>query len=118
MISPSRLQIIFGVAVIVAAGAVIAGIGYDIDLSGSAPSGQTGVPQPAPVAAVHTAGWYVAHPDIAKQDDARCGDDAATISPAACQNVELAEEKMLADEMRNAVLSNSASVKPNAIQAP
>jgi len=118
MISPSRLQIIFGVAVIVAAGVVITKVGYDMHMSGSASYRPTGVPQPASIAVVHTADWYVAHPDIAKQDDARCGDNAATISLAACQNVESAEEQLLADEMRNAVSSNSTSVKPNAIQAP
>jgi len=118
MRSLSRLQVIFGVAVIVAAGGVITKVGYDMHLSGSASSRPTGVPQPASIAAVHTAGWYVAHPDIAKEDDARCGDNAATISPAACQNVESAEEQLFADEMRSAALSNNTSAKPNATKAP
>ncbi|MCU4162115.1 hypothetical protein AiwAL_18845 [Acidiphilium sp. AL] len=116
MMYPSRLQIIIGAVVIIAAGGVTIGIDYDMRLSGNAISGQAGIS--APAAAVHTASWYVAHPAIAKRDETNCGDNAASISPAACQNIESAEEQLLADELHQAAMSNSAKAKPNAAQAP
>ncbi len=116
MIYPSRLQIIIGLAVIIAGTGVIVGVDFNLRSSRNAASGQAGISTPA--AAVHTASWYVAHPAIAKSDEARCGDNAASISPAACQNVESAEEQLLADEMHQAAMSNSANAKPNAAPAP
>ena len=118
MIYLFRLPIIFGGAVIVTAGSVIAGIGFDLHPSGSASSRQAGMPKSAPVTAVPTAGWYVAHPNIANRDEARCGDNAAILSSAACQNVESAEEQLLADEMHNAALSNRGSAKRNTMKSP
>ncbi len=116
MMYPSRLQMIIGMAVIVSAGGVIIGVDYNRHQSINAASGQTGLS--VPVAVVHTASWYVAHPTIAKRDETICGDNAASISPAACQNVESAEEQLLADELHEAAMSNSANAKPNAAQAP
>jgi hypothetical protein len=116
MIYPSRLQIIIGLAVIIAGTGVIVGVDFNLRSSRNAASGQAGISTPA--AAVHTASWYVAHPAIAKSVEARCGDNADSISPAACQNVESAEEKLLADEMHQAAMSNSANDKPNAAPAP
>lgn len=116
MMYPSRLQIIIGMAVIVAAGGVIIGIDYKMRVSGNATSGQAGISGLA--AAVHTASWYVAHPAIAKRDETNCGDNAASIPTAACQNVESAEEQLLADQLHQAAMSNSANAKPNAAPAP
>lgn len=116
MIYPSRLQIIIGLAVIIAGTGVIIGVDFNLRSSRNAAPGQVG--RSIPAAAVHTASWYVAHPAIAKSDEARCGDNAASISPAACQNVESAEEQLLADEMHQAAMSNSENAKPNAAPAP
>ncbi|WP_284259128.1 hypothetical protein [Acidocella aquatica] len=116
MIYPSRLQIIIGVAVIIAETGVILGVDFNMRSSRNAAPGQARMSVPA--ADVHTASWYVAHPAIAKSDEARCGDNAASISQAACQNVESAEEQLLADEMHRAAMSNSANAKPNAAPAP
>jgi predicted alpha/beta hydrolase family esterase len=63
----------------------------------------------APAASVHTADWYVAHPTVAKEDEERCGDDAASISSAACQNVESAEQELLANEMKSAAAANGSA---------
>jgi hypothetical protein len=112
------MQIIVSVVAIVGAGSLIGGIEYCAHRSGRTASGQGQVFEPSPTAIVHTASWYVAHPDIAKQDEARCGDNAATISQAACQNVEAAEEQLLAVQMRNAAAENSASTKSNAMKVP
>ena len=116
MMYPSRLPIVIGAAVVVAAGGVMIGIDYDMSLSGNAVSGQAGIS--APAVAVHTASWYVAHPAIAKRDETNCGDNAASMPLAACQNIESAEEQLLADELHQAAMSNSANAKPNAAQAP
>lgn len=116
MIYPSRLQVIIGLAVIIAGTGVIFGVDFNMRSSRNEASGQAGLSTPA--AAVHTANWYVAHPAIAKRDEARCGDNAASISQAACQNVESAEEQLLADEMHQAAMSNSANANPNAAAAP
>ena len=116
MMYPSRLQMIIGMAVIVSAGGIIFGVDQNRHQSGNAASGQASLSFPAEV--VHTASWYVAHPTIAKRDETICGDNAASISPAACQNVESAEEQLLADKLHAAAMSNSANTKPNAAQAP
>ena len=116
MIYPSRLQIVIGAAVIIAAGGVMIGIDYDMRLSGNVISGPAGISVPA--VAVHTAIWYVAHPAIAKRDETSCGDNAASMPLAACQNVESAEEQLLADQLHQAAMSNSTNAKPNAAQAP
>lgn len=65
---------------------------------------------------VHTASWYVAHPDILKQDEQRCAGDAATMSQAACQNVASADAQVAAgDYAKAAAQNNAAGVKtPNA----
>jgi hypothetical protein len=65
---------------------------------------------------VHTTAWYMAHPDIAKQDEARCGNDAASISEAACQNEASAENLLLENELRNAAAANSAAAKDQTSQ--
>ncbi len=53
----------------------------------------------------HTIAWYVAHPDILKQYERRCADDAATMSPAPCQDVYSAEAQLSAGRMQKAVSS-------------
>lgn len=116
MMYPSRLQMFIGMTVIVSAAGVIFGVDYNRHQSGNAASGQAGLSVPAEV--VHTASWYVAHPTIAKRDETICGDNAASISAAACQNVESAEEQLLADELHAAAMSNNANAKPNAAQSP
>lgn len=58
---------------------------------------------------VHTADWYVAHPDILHQDEKRCAGNAAVISPAACQNVASADVRLDVIEMQNAAASNVAA---------
>jgi hypothetical protein len=107
-----------GVAAIASVSVLIGGIEYGVHRSGSALSVQGQIFELAPTAVVHTASWYVAHRDIAKQDEARCGDNAATISQAACQNVESAEEQLLADQMRSATTENSSSTKSSAVKVP
>ncbi|MDE2342143.1 MAG: hypothetical protein KGL63_01905 [Betaproteobacteria bacterium] len=118
MFYPSRIQIIIGVVAIAGMGGLIGGIEYGAHRSGRTVSGQGEVFELPPTAIVHTASWYVAHPDIAKQDEARCGDNAATISRAACQNVESAEEELLANQMRNAAAENSSATNSNTTKVP
>jgi len=58
---------------------------------------------------VHTANWYVTHPNVLKQDERRCAGDAATISRASCQNADSADEQLTQIEMQNAATENGAS---------
>lgn len=118
MVYPTRLKVIIGLVAVVAMGSGIAGIEYSIHPPSRALLKQGEAPQSVPGASVHTANWYVAHPGIAKRDEVRCGSNAAMISSAACQNVESAEEQLLADEMQKAALSNSSSTKSSAVKAP
>ncbi|MDD2893565.1 MAG: hypothetical protein PHF20_06505 [Halothiobacillaceae bacterium] len=118
MFYPSRIQIVVAVVAIAGVSGLIGGIEYSVHRSGRSISGQGQVFEPPPTAVVHTASWYVAHPDIAKQDEVRCGDNAATISQAACQNVESAEEQLLAIQMRNAADQNNVPTKSNAMKVP
>lgn len=56
---------------------------------------------PPAAAPVHTADWYVAHPAVLKADSARCGGNAASLSPAACQNVAAAEEQLAPSQLQS-----------------
>jgi hypothetical protein len=60
---------------------------------------------------VHTADWYVAHPDVLKADDARCGGDAASIPQTACQNAATADQRLLAQQLQGAASANAAAAK-------
>jgi hypothetical protein len=61
---------------------------------------------------VHSAAWYVAHPDILHEDERRCAGDAATISRAACQNVASADAQLNVIEMQNAAAANGDAAPP------
>jgi hypothetical protein len=74
----------------------------------SSSSSSTDVLIPIVPAEVHTANWYVAHPDILKQDEMRCAGDAATISQAACQNAYSADEQRTQTDMQKAAAENGA----------
>lgn len=60
----------------------------------------------APV--VHTADWYVAHPDVLKEDEKKCAGDASVMPQAACQNVSSADARLTALEMQKAADENAA----------
>jgi hypothetical protein len=74
------------------------------------------VPMNPGVPIIHTEAWYVAHPNIAKQDEDRCGGDAASLPQAACQNVASAEEELLVQQLQTQATANSAPV--NSPKAP
>ena len=73
---------------------------------------------PAPPPVVHTADWYVAHPDVLKEDDARCAGDAASIPQAACQNAATADQRLLASQLGQAAAANAAAGKISQPKAP
>lgn len=75
------------------------------------------VPAP-PSETVHTADWYVAHPDVLKADDARCGNDAASIPQAACQNAASADQKILAAQLGQAAAANANAAKSQPPKTP
>jgi hypothetical protein len=75
------------------------------------PSPQETVTAPSPVI-VHTAAWYVAHPDILKQDEQRCAGDAASLPQAACQNAASADFQISEIDMKNAAAANQNQKSP------
>jgi hypothetical protein len=64
-----------------------------------------------PTSMVHTASWYVAHPDALKADSQKCGGDAASIPAAACQNVAAAEEQLAPAQLQS--LDSDAPTNPS-----
>ncbi len=72
---------------------------------------------PAPQT-VHTADWYVAHPDILKADDARCGGNAASIPQTACQNAATADQRLLSQQLQGAASANAAAGKTSSPSTP
>lgn len=71
-----------------------------------------------PAEIVHTADWYVAHPDVLKTDEARCGGNAESIPPAACQNVATAEQTLLTQQLQSAAATNAALAKTPTSKSP
>ena len=65
---------------------------------------------PPPIA--HSAAWYVAHPDVLREDEKRCAGDAATILCAACQNIASADAQLNVIKMRNAAAANADTALP------
>ena len=68
---------------------------------------------------VHTAAWYVAHPDVLKANEKRCAGDAASIPQAGCQNASAADEQLSAADYANAAASNGgAEQHPPVLKSP
>ena len=65
------------------------------------------VPALAP-SQIHSAAWYVKHPNILKQDEQRCAGDAATMTPAACQNVASADAQLAGSDYATAAAAFNA----------
>ena len=71
------------------------------------------VPEAAPATpVVHSAAWYVAHPDVFREDEKRCAGNATTMSVATCQNVASADAQLNLIEMRNAATANQDAAPP------
>jgi hypothetical protein len=117
-VSPLGIKITIGILVIALGGGAVIVIGDQGRSSNTIGPGAPGVSLVVPPEPVHTAAWYVAHPDNAKQDEDRCGGDAASISPAACQNVASAEQQLFANEMKNAAAANGATGASNNSKTP
>jgi len=65
------------------------------------------VPALAP-SQIHSAEWYVKHPNILKQDEQRCAGDAATMTPAGCQNVASADAQLAGADYATAAAAFNA----------
>lgn len=100
----TSVKIWIGVLAIVAGGGAVMAISHQDNNSGQS---ETVLVNPGgPI--IHTEAWYVAHPDVAKQDEARCGGDAGSIPHAACQNVASAEEELLVQQLQNQAPANNS----------
>jgi hypothetical protein len=109
MTSTLSTKISIGILIaVLGGGASIIGL-YHNPSATSSTSSSTDVLIPMMSAEVHTASWYVAHPDILKQDEMRCAGDAATISRAACQNAYSADEQRTQIDMQKAAAENGAN---------
>ena len=70
---------------------------------------QAGVRQMIVTPEVHSAAWYLRHPDILKQDEQRCAGNAGMMTPAACQNVASADAQLAGADYANAAAAFNAS---------
>ena len=57
---------------------------------------------------VHSAAWYVRHPDVLKQDERRCAGNAEMMTPAACQNVAAADVQLAGADYAKAAAAFNA----------
>ena len=110
MTAPAPAKIAIGLVIILAGGGAV------ILFSNLSPSHKAGPPvesvvnpgPPPPI--VHSAAWYVAHPDVLKTDEQRCAGDAATMTQAACQNAASADAQLAgADYAKAAATLNAES---------
>jgi hypothetical protein len=108
MINALTMKIGIAVVVIAAAGGTVFAFHGG---EGSSPGVPSAVIAIIPPDTVHTADWYVAHPDVLKQDEGRCAGDAATISQASCQNVASADNQIGIVEMQKAAAQDGSSGK-------
>lgn len=92
------------IAVVLGGGAILI-IGHQGQRSGEPAVVRSSLPPET----IHTAAWYVEHPDVLKQDEARCAGDAATMPQAACQNAYSADSTISETEMENAAAQNGSS---------
>lgn len=95
--SPLATKISIGVLVVVLGSGAVMVIGHQSREAGE-PSTVITIP-PTPI--VHTAGWYVAHPDALKTDSQKCGRNAESMPAAACQNVAAAEEQLAPSQLQS-----------------
>ena len=101
----SSSKIILSITLILIGSGVVIYLGHESNNIGQ-PTTLELAPQSS---GAHTADWYVAHPDVLHQDEKRCAGDAATMSPAACQNVTSADARLNVIEMQKAAASNAAA---------
>jgi len=71
---------------------------------------------PAQAPEIHTAAWYVAHPDVLKVDEQRCAGDAATLPQAACQNIASADAQVAGADYAKAAATLSGASGTGAVQ--
>jgi hypothetical protein len=57
---------------------------------------------------VHSAAWYVGHPNVLKRDERRCAGNAEMMTPAACQNVASADAQLAGTDYENAAAAFNA----------
>jgi hypothetical protein len=117
MTIPSPKIIIGALAILFGGGAVILIANVGTSHQGT-PTTQIELMPPPPE--VHTANWYVAHPNVLKADEQRCAGDAARIPQVACQNAAAADAQLSAAEYANAAaaLSSAPNGRPSTLKTP
>jgi len=115
MMKPTTTQLSIGLLVILAGGGcvgVMSEVSHSHQTSTSEP---VVIIQPTPPSTIHSAEWYVAHPDVLKVDERRCAGDASTMTPAACQNVASADTQLAGADYAKAAATLNAGAKSNTI---
>lgn len=112
MITPTPTKIAIGAIIILAGGGAVVLLS-DLEPSHKAgPAASLVVSPVPPPTVVHSAAWYVTHPDVLKADEQRCAGDAATMTQAACQNIASADAQLAgADYAKAAAMLNAESTK-------
>ena len=95
--NPLTTKIGIGVLIVVLGSATMLLISREGEKAGEPSTLITSPPAPT----VHTAAWYVAHPDALKVDSQKCGGDAASMPAAACQNIAAAEEQLVPSQLQS-----------------
>jgi len=115
---PASTKVGVTIIVVALAGGIVIVVASTARHGASSPEVTTSLQFAAPPQIVHTAEWYVAHPDVLKADEARCGSDAASIPQAACQNTASADQQLLAAQLQQAAAANAAAAKTSSPKTP
>jgi hypothetical protein len=56
----------------------------------------------SPLPVIHTADWYIEHPDVLKLDEAKCNRNDGEISQPNCENVDAAGARLAPSQLQAA----------------
>lgn len=93
MPSFSGSRILIGVAIVCAGG----GLAVFVVENGRHPS-----PPVPPISILHTADWYLAHPDVLKNDATKCDRNDGELPQPACENVDAAQSRLAPSQLQAA----------------
>jgi len=92
---PSTMNVAIGIGAIIIGGGIVIMIAYE-----GGKAGGSRVMSVTPASQViHSAQWYVAHPDALKSDEKECEENIGSISEANCENTNSAENIIYANEL-------------------
>jgi hypothetical protein len=109
---PAATKLSIGFLVILAGGGCVGVLSELSHRQQTGPSETIAINQPPPPPTIHSAEWYVAHPDVLKVDEQRCAGDASAMTLAACQNVASADTQLAVADYAKAAATLNAGAAP------